>query len=148
MRQMRMLWHVLAVSALMSGAAYSAWAQDSYGMTPPPAVPTVGSDQVDELMGKYNLHPAFQKGGRGLSNIFGGFMEIPLNVQKYYSTSDTAGSMFTGAAVGVVKAVVRTAVGFYETITFFLPYPENYAPILPTLEYYRKDTKRQPLPLE
>jgi len=47
-----------------------------------------------------------------------------------------------------VKGAVRTAVGAYETVTFFLPYPEEFAPILPTLEYYQHSTKRKPLPLE
>jgi hypothetical protein len=75
-------------------------------------------------------------------------MEIPLGVGHRYSTSDTAGSVLTGAAVGLFRGVVRTAVGFYETVTFFLPYPEHYAPILPTLEYFRRDARRKPLPLE
>jgi hypothetical protein len=39
-------------------------------------------------------------------------------------------------------------VGLYEAVTFFLPYPENFAPILPTLPYFEKNKKRRPLPLE
>jgi hypothetical protein len=39
-------------------------------------------------------------------------------------------------------------VGLYETVTFFLPYPEDFAPILPTLEYYNKSPGRRRLPLE
>lgn len=106
------------------------------------------TDQVDQLMGKYNLHPAFNKLGRGVSNALAGWMEIPYNTGKYYNASDTGGSFFTGVAQGVFKGVVRTAVGFYETVTFFLPYPEDYAPILPTLPYFEQHKKRKPLPLE
>lgn len=101
-----------------------------------------GSDRVDELMTSYNLHPALQKLGRGVSNFLGGWLEFPLNIQSRYTEADTAGSLFTGAAYGVVKGVVRTGVGLYEVVTFFLPYPEQYAPILPTLEYFRATGKR------
>ena len=118
------------------------------GWTEADRSPYHGQDQVDELLGRYNLHPAFDKLGRGLSNALGGWLEIPLNVGKRYSTSDTGASFFTGLAHGVFKGVVRTGVGLYETATFFLPYPENYAPILPTLEYFQHQTKRKPLPLE
>ena len=107
-----------------------------------------GPDQVDVVMGRYNLHPAFAKLGRGVANALGGWLELPINLQHRYSAHDTAGSLLTGAAYGIVKGVVRTGVGIYETVTFFLPYPENFAPILPTLEYFQLDTNRKSLPLE
>lgn len=125
---------IVGVALLCAGVLPAAWAQ--------------GQDPVDEVLGRYNLHPAFEKLGRGVSNALGGWLEIPLNIHTRYSTNDTAGSLFTGAAHGVVRGVVRTGVGLYETVTFFLPYPEDFAPILPTLEYYRKTPRRGPLPLE
>ena len=105
-------------------------------------------DRVDAVMGRYNLHPAFAKLGRGLSNVFFGWLEIPLNLHQRYSPQDTAGSLFTGAAYGIVKGFVRTGVGAYEAVTFFLPYPEQFAPILPTLEYFQRAPERTPLPFE
>ena len=120
-----------------------AWGQ-SEGMTPPP----VEHDRVDEALGRYNLHPAFEKLGRGLSNTFGGWLEIPLNIHHRYAKSDTGASLATGLCYGLVKGIVRTAVGAYETVTFFLPYPENFAPILPTLEYFQQSEKRERLPGE
>ncbi len=107
-----------------------------------------GTDQVDSLMSRYNLHPAFEKLGRGVSNFLGGWMEIPLNVGKKMRASDTGGSFFTGIAVGTFKGMVRTGVGLYEAVTFLLPVPEDFAPILPTLEYYQKAGRRDRLPLE
>jgi len=108
-----------------------------------------GSDEVDQLMARYNLHPAFEKLGRGVANTLGGWLEVPLNVQKRYTVEDTGSSFFTGLAIGATKGLVRTVVGLYETVTFFLPYPEDYVPILPTLEYFKRaDTRRQPLLLE
>jgi putative exosortase-associated protein (TIGR04073 family) len=99
-------------------------------------------------MGRYNLHPAFEKLGRGASNLFFGFLEIPVNIDQRYSVSDTAGSWLTGLAYGVVKGTVRTAVGAYEIVSFPLPYPEDFVPILPTLDYFKKDKRRKPLPFE
>lgn len=95
-----------------------------------------------------NLHPAFVKLGRGVSNIAGGWLEIPLNLDQRYAPQDTGASIVTGAIVGVVRAVVRTGVGAYETATFLLPIPRRYAPILPTLEYFKKSEWRKPLLLE
>lgn len=105
-------------------------------------------DKVDEAISRYNLHPAFEKLGRGLSNTLFGFLEIPLNIHERYSVSDTAGSWLTGAAYGTFKGFVRTGVGLYEVVSFPLPYPEDFAPILPTLDYFRQSPKRRPLPLE
>jgi putative exosortase-associated protein (TIGR04073 family) len=98
-------------------------------------------------MGRYNLHPAFEKLGRGLANSFGGWLEIPLGIHRRFSPEDTAGSFLTGAATGLFRGVVRTGVGIYETATFFLPYPEDFRPILPTLAYFDSEA-RKTLPLE
>lgn len=110
--------------------------------------PSGGADRVDVIMGRYNLQPAFEKLGRGASNALFGWLEVPLNIDKRYSASDTVGSGLTGAGIGVVKGAVRMGVGVYEAVTFFLPYPEHFAPILPTLPYFQKTGKRKPLPLE
>ena len=133
-------WLLLVACVLCVGTP-GAWGEGGYGSSTPP-------DQVDQVMGRYNLHPAFAKLGRGASNAFGGFLEIPVNIQERRSTQDTAGSWFTGLAYGVFKGFVRTGVGIYEVATFFLPYPEDFAPILPTLEYFQKDPRRDALPFE
>ena len=132
---------LVSLMCLVSVGTLPAWAEM-------PSAAARSQDRVDEMMGRYNLHPAFEKLGRGVSNALGGWLEIPLNVDQRYSTSDTGGSFLTGTAYGVVKGIVRTGVGLYETVTFFLPYPENFAPILPTLPYFQKHTRRNPLPLE
>ncbi|MBI4343769.1 MAG: exosortase system-associated protein, TIGR04073 family [Candidatus Omnitrophica bacterium] len=133
---------LLAGLVVLGAGAMPAGAYDDEGR------PARGRDRVDEVLGRYNLQPAFEKLGRGISNTFGGPLEIPLGVEQRYSKSDVGGSMLTGIVVGTFKAFVRTGVGLYETLTFFLPYPENYAPILPTLAYFKRDTERRPLPLE
>ncbi len=102
-----------------------------------PTPPVTPPDPTDTFMLQHNLYPAAAKLGRGVANTLAGWMEVPLNMQKYYLPNDTGTSIFTGAAVGVFKGLIRTGVGVYETATFFLPYPEDFAPILPSLEYFR-----------
>jgi len=132
---------MLTVGLVLGVVVSSGWANEE---TPHAS----GQDRVDEMMGRYNLQPAFEKLGRGLSNALFGWLELPLNIDQRYSTSDVIGSSLTGATVGTFKGAVRMGVGVYETVTFFLPYPEHFAPILPTLEYFKKNTRRKPLPLE
>ena len=95
------------------------------------------TDPSEAFMLKHNLYPAAAKFGRGVTNVLTGWLEIPIHMQKYYVPNDTGTSLFTGASIGFIKGVIRTAVGAYETASFFLPYPEDFAPILPPLEQVR-----------
>ena len=140
MKARRLIVGLISLFVIAAGISHPAFAADS--STPQP------TDQVDELLLRYNLHPAFEKLGRGAANFLTGWMEVPLNIGYRYTPRDAATSMFTGAALGIMKGVVRTGVGLYEVVTFFLPYPENYAPILPTLDYFKRDQKREPLLFE
>ena len=130
---------VIAIGLLLL-LAPCGWA-DSTGWAPP-------RDQVDDFMGKQNFYPAFDKLGRGVTNALGGWLEIPLNIQQRYRREDMLTSGVAGAMTGLVRGLVRTGVGVYETATFFLPLPENFAPILPTLPYFNRATKRPPLLFE
>ena len=105
-------------------------------------------DATDRAMMQYHVYPACEKLGRGLGNAVGGWLEIPYQIQQRYAERDAASSLFTGAVIGLVKGVVRTGVGIYETVTFWLPLPEQFAPILPTLPYFNKAEPRKPLLLE
>ncbi len=137
-------WGGIVAGLLMGVLATTVLAADSRTSPQP-------SDQVDQVMARYNLHPSFEKLGRGLGNAFMGWAEIPLGVQQRYSKEDTGSSFFAGLAIGLFKGVVRTGVGVYETVTFLLPYPDAFRPILPTRPYYQliKNGKpRDPLPLE
>ena len=95
-------------------------------------------DPVEAMLGRHNLHPAIAKFSRGVSNVLGGWLEIPLNIEKRYAAGDAAASLVSGTVYGAIKGVVRTGVGVYETVFFFLPYPNEFAPILPTLGYFQQ----------
>jgi putative exosortase-associated protein (TIGR04073 family) len=70
---------------------------------------------------------------RGLANLLLGWAEIPkeMYVQSQVKKPESLGSVFVEAPVlGFGKAVGRTATGLFEMVTFFLPVPEEYAPII------------------
>lgn len=73
---------------------------------------------------------AGRKLGRGLANTLFGVVEVPIQVQR---TVDREGSG-AGATWGVVKGfghfLMREGVGIYEIVTFPIPYPRYYEPIL------------------
>ncbi len=104
---------------------------------------TQAPDRLDEYMTRYNLHPSAAKLGRGLGNTFAGWLELPYNLETRYVATDPATSMGTGLVVGLMKSVARTAVGVYEVATFWLPWPEDYAPVLPPLQYFQKDPNEE-----
>ena len=112
------------------------------------AGPPKSPDATDRFLLRYELHPVIEKLARGTGNTLGGWLEIPLNIQQRYATTDTATSILSGAALGLIKGVVRTGVGLYEVVTCWLPYPPRFAPILPTLEYFKPSKRREPLLLE
>jgi len=74
---------------------------------------------------------AFHKLGRGFINTLTGWMEIFYTANLKFREHDN--DVFQGLAAipeGVVRAVIRTSVGIYETVTFPLPIPENYTAIV------------------
>ncbi|MCK5556752.1 MAG: exosortase system-associated protein, TIGR04073 family [Candidatus Hydrogenedentes bacterium] len=69
--------------------------------------------------------------GRGLANIFSGWAEIPKEIHTQGKTSQKLASViFAAPVIGIAKMFARMTVGVFETVTFFLPIPEDYAPII------------------
>ena len=135
---LRSIAGVLLVGAV-SGP--TAWAQGT---------PSAVKEQEGVATSELGAHPPmpFEKAcvklGRGIANTLGGWLEIPLNIYKQYQPTGRAEGFFAGTIIGLFKGVVRTVVGAYETVTFILPYPNNYGPVLPDLEYTLGPTKTQP----
>ena len=107
-----------------------------------------GSSRATQALVHANIPPVIEKLGRGIANIAGGWLEIPLTIEQRYRPQDAGTSLAVGAITGLFKGLGRTVVGAYETLTFFLPIPANFAPILPTVAYFDKTSNRQPLLLE
>ena len=71
-----------------------------------------------------------KKLGRGLANTVTGWMEMFVTINEEYIKHSYAGGLIYGVPMGLARASVRTLVGVYETLTFFIPAPNNYEPIL------------------
>ena len=80
--------------------------------------------------------PIFEKLGRGVGNVMFGWVEVPMTIQRHYREQDATASMAAGLFMGLAKAMGRTVVGAYETVTCVLPIPPGYASILPPLDYF------------
>ena len=134
------VWSGLVV--LCGAPAWAAYDADA------PSHTGAESDRIEDTMTRFGIQPAMDKLGRGASNFLGGWLEIPYTIHQHTIQSDTGGSFFAGAARGTVRGVIRTAVGAYEVVTFLLPYPEDFRPILPTLPYFDTRGRTERLPLE
>jgi len=71
-----------------------------------------------------------QKLSRGLSNTFTGWLEIFTTMEKSADRHGYIGGFIHGIPAGAVKCLTRTSVGVYEALTFPLPHPNNYGPII------------------
>ncbi len=72
-----------------------------------------------------------RKLSRGLANAFGGVLEIPLTISDVGKEEGPLAGMTWGLFVGFGAAVVRTAVGVAEVLTFPFPLAEvGYGPML------------------
>ena len=87
-----------------------------------------------------NADNQLTKLGRGLANIITFPLEIPNNISK---TNNSDGP-FAGWTVGVLKGLwwagARAVVGVYETVSFPVPAPKDYQPILKDPEYFLEDS--------
>ena len=85
------------------------------------------------FMGKSRLSYAgdpIEKFGRGVTNIATGWVEIPKEIARYVNkTSDIAGFV-VAPLKGTAKAIARTAVGVYDLLTFLIPLPRRYEPVI------------------
>jgi len=63
-------------------------------------------------------------------NVLTGWMEVPKNIAVEWKKTEP----FTGTIMGTIKGlgwgVGRTATGVYDIITFPLPIPEGYKPLM------------------
>lgn len=89
--------------------------------------------------------PAFCGGattklGRGICNI----ATSPLEFFNQTNLTNQSDGAFAAITVGVLKGVGwivgRALVGVYETVTFMLPWPDDYGPILRDPEYFLENT--------
>lgn len=69
--------------------------------------------------------------GRGLTNTTLGWMELLIQPRELIQRDRRwPQAVLEGIPRGLAFGVARTAVGLYEVVTFPLPYPKGYVPII------------------
>ncbi len=71
-----------------------------------------------------------RKLGRGLVNIVTGVVEIPKKVILISKNDSLSRGLTWGLVKGTAVGVLRTASGIYETVTFPIPAPAEYEPMI------------------
>lgn len=72
-----------------------------------------------------------RKLGRGIANLFTGWLEVPAQMGKAVETDGSIAAVTVGLGRGVVLGVGRTLVGAIELVTFPIPNPATgYGPVV------------------
>ena len=71
-----------------------------------------------------------RKLGRGVSNVATSVFEIPKSIQEIFYEEGVVAAGTYGIIDGIYKCLLRTVVGVYEVVTFPIPFPADYAPIV------------------
>lgn len=71
-----------------------------------------------------------RKLGRGMANTLTGFLELPANIVDAAEEDGFIAAATYGIVKGFAMTLLRTTVGVYETVTFVIPLPWGYGPIL------------------
>lgn len=88
----------------------------------------------------YNPNPAIHsmdKFGRGLINTALGVIEIPKQSVKRSIDTGSSYGYISGFFVGIGYFVLRELAGVYEIVTFPVPLPAHYAPVMDPLLGYK-----------
>ena len=80
-----------------------------------------------------------KKLGRGASNILFSPVELFMQISEVNRCDGPAAGLTYGVAKGIVMVLVRAGVGVYEVVTFPVPLPPCYRPILTEPEYIFED---------
>ena len=73
---------------------------------------------------------AGKKLGRGLANTAFGWLDIPKGIEKVGDENNFIAAATWGVIYGTGNAVVRTLAGVYEVVTFPIPAPANFEPLV------------------
>ena len=87
------------------------------------------SSEADDSTGGY-LRGATRKLGRGVANVSTGLLELIRT--PYFVNQQDGGlaSITVGIVQGVANAVVRELAGVYDVVTFPVPFPKEFCPVL------------------
>ncbi len=71
-----------------------------------------------------------KKLGRGVANVAFGWIDIFKGIQEVAEQNNVIAGLTWGPIYGTGKAVVRTLAGAYEVVTFPIPWPADFEPLV------------------
>jgi putative exosortase-associated protein (TIGR04073 family) len=87
-----------------------------------------------------------RKLARGFANLTCGWIEVPRQMSTEMRETNLLTGFLVGGFRGVAFTVTRTGLGLIETLTFWQPLPNNYAPIIEP-EFVWDDSWGEPIPV-
>ena len=73
---------------------------------------------------------ALRKFGRGLANVLFGIVEVPNQITKVTSEQGGGAGATYGVGKGIYRWFGREFTGLYDIVTFPVPVPKGYKPIM------------------
>ena len=98
-----------------------------------PAIPKSGWTSNLEVSPSANVSYGTGVGkklGRGLSNIAFGWMELPKGIEDVGEQNNFIAATTWGPIYGLGRTVNRTLAGVYEVVTFPVPLPKDFEPLV------------------
>lgn len=80
--------------------------------------------------------PAFRKFRRGFCNILTFHLEFMHQLEKEGAAGGNNRAMTVGLMKGIGMSAARLLAGAYEVVTFPVPFPSGYKPIMNDPEFY------------
>lgn len=98
------------------------------------SIPLIAEENTPVKMGK--------KLGRGVVNVATGWLELPKNIYTTTTETNPAMGVTYGTLKGLGMTVVRTVAGVYDAVTFLLPVPRDYKPVMkPEFVFTEEETQ-------
>ena len=82
---------------------------------------------------------AAKKLGRGLCNLITFPLEVPEQITRTNNDDGPMAAMTWGVIKGISMTCIRAAAGVYEVLTFPIPVPKDYKPLLTDPEFFLED---------
>lgn len=73
---------------------------------------------------------ALRKLGRGIANVLFGIVEVPNQITKTTSAHGGGAGLTYGFGKGIVRWIAREFAGAYDVVTFPVPFPKGYKPVM------------------
>ncbi len=91
------------------------------------------------LVGQAFCQTSTRKLGRGICNIATCPLEILEQTKRVYDSDGASAALTYGLVKGVLMTGARALAGVYEMVTFLIPIPHDYKPILDDPEFLSEE---------